>query len=254
MKKILLLPAILSVGLTAYAQIRYHDIVPDSTINDWNVYVISLSGTAHQANSHFIDIWFHPTPEVVINTAISEPCEILFDASGNLIAKLDSNAVVGSGGKWNVAGYDPLSSGGQGNWQSNAADKYLGFRFKKSTTWWYGWLKMTVASGAASFTVKEWAFDSSGADIKAGQKTASTAVYTVNNSSGLKLYPNPAQDRISVTGITTKDLKISDITGKSYAVPCAVNAQTLTADISMLPAGTYLLQAGTASTYFIKSE
>lgn len=89
-------------------------------------------------------------------------------------AKLQSGNNITSAGTWHEAAGPSgfLSASINGNWRSDATDKYIGFRFKSSagSGWHYGWLKMTVAEAGASFTVKEWAYQATAdVPIKAGE-------------------------------------------------------------------------------------
>lgn len=192
MKKLLLTVSMLTAfGLVSYSQITHHDIKPDTTVNTWNNFSIAPSSLP----TNDIVVWFHPMPEVVIQT--HGVCEILFSAN-SFPAKLSVGDSISAAGTWKPGTYNPLSSGSSGNWKTDATDKYIGFRFKNSgSTWYYGWLMMSVAPGAASFTVKEWAFNTSGNKINAGQ-TTTTGINTIAHRGTIKAYPNPARDKIQI--------------------------------------------------------
>lgn len=234
MKKILCSIAICVIcEISAHAQIFHHDITPDTTVNTWNAFPIYPSGPS----SNFI-IWFHPSPEVVVQTGGS--CEILFDASATYPAKLEAGDSVSSTGNWHTANYDALSSGATGNWQTAATDKYLGFRFKTATQWYYGWLKMTVATGAASFTVKEWAYNTTaGKSIKTGQINT-TGVNSVNNDN---VTIHVRNNKISFTGLETGvkyPACIMDMNGRSIQKTDVAENEGI--DVSDLAKGIYVVQ------------
>lgn len=241
MKKLLLT---LSVTIIAYiqsnAQIIYHDINPDTTINTWNAFIITpLPGSTGDN----ITIWWHPSPEVVIQTWGN--CELLFDAAGSLPLKLNANDTITASGKWKVGNYDALNSGSAGNWQTNAADKYLGFRIKSSSTWYYGWIKMTVAAGGASFTVKEWAYNVSGS-IKAGQ-TTTTGINRIVASNNVALYPNPAKNQIRLQYTIKENLAvhITDLQGKNVKnINLSKGTVNPVIDINELSPGIYQMTTG----------
>lgn len=208
MKKLLFTISILTTsGIASYSQISYHDINPDTTVNTWDAFTITPSSSP----SNDIVVWFHLLPEVVIQT--HGLCEILFD-SNSFPAKLNAGDSISSSGIWMAGTYNPLSSGSSGNWQTNATDKYIGFRFKNSTTWYYGWLMMSVAPGAASFTVKEWAFNASGNQINAGQ-TNTTGITSTAHRTAITTYPNPVWDKIQLEWEVTDAaiLTITNATG-----------------------------------------
>lgn len=159
----------------ASAQIFYHDINPDTTITIWDAFTIPF------AASPLTDllIWHHPTPDVVVQTHGN--CQVLFDGGG-IPSKLESGNAIGASGNWMDGNYDPLNNTTAGNWQSNASGKYLGFRFKSgSATWKYGWLKLSVATGATGFTVHEWAYNTQGDPITAGQGVPTSVSHVTSN-------------------------------------------------------------------------
>lgn len=164
-------------SLTANAQIVYHDVNPDTTINSWSVASPCFMGKTGNINGRYVDIWWHPGPEVVINPM---NVEILYDASGTYPAKLNLNDSITPAGQWKKVPYDALSASGNGNWQTDATDKYLGFRYNDSTQMQYGWIKLTVAAGATSFTIKEWAHRP--LKINAGQTNTTSVQHIVDNN------------------------------------------------------------------------
>lgn len=229
-------------------QIKFHDVDPDTTVSTWDAFTITPIASGP---SDYIVIWWHPSPEVVVQTWGN--CEILFDAQGTLPLKLEQGDTIDASGKWVKGNYDALSSGGSGNWTSNALDKYLGFRVKNGTTWNYGWVKMSVASAAVSFTIKEWAYDTTGNAIKAGQKTA-TAISNIQNKTELQVYPNPAQNRIVVSKQLNDKVAVHDLAGRRYAVYQQTEPGQTVLDITHLPAGTYILTSGNYIARFTKVE
>jgi len=192
MKKILFTQLFVLLATISFGQINYHDINPDTMVNTWNVFSI-VPFSSSPGNS--VDIWWHPSPEVVVTTWGN--VALLFDATGKYPAKLSVGESIGTSGTWDTASYHPLSSAGIGNWTTDAVDKYLGFRIKKGSTWCYGWLKMSVGTGASSFTLKEWAVDTTGKKINAGQKST-TGVNTIAQARSLTIYPNPASEQIQL--------------------------------------------------------
>src|SRR5690242_14836298 len=101
MKKRLLL-SIVNILICAFcekslAQIVYHDIVPDTTIDTWNYYSPSFG----IANAN-LSIWYHPVPQVDITA--NGNCQLLFEPAGIYPAKLNLN--------------DSISGNSQGLWQT----------------------------------------------------------------------------------------------------------------------------------------
>jgi hypothetical protein len=221
------------VASKSFSQVLYHDIVPDTTVNTWNVFFVSPWGAS---SSDGVLIWYHPTPEVVVQT--NGDYEILF--SGSFPAKLQPGDSISPSATWNTGSYDALNSGGTGNWQTSATDKYLGFRFKNPTNWHYGWIKMSVAAGATSFTVKEWAYNTQAdKSIRAGQ-VATTGISAAGQGRvEICQGNNNIQFRNLEAGVKYT-VNILDISGhKLAAEPVAPGGYISVSDFAP---GTYVLQ------------
>src|ERR1043165_2037242 len=209
MKHFLLALALsLSGGIAAHGQIAYHDINPDTTVSTWDAFQMSPAGSS----SGQLIIWYHPTPEVVVQSMGN--LEVLFN--GSLPAKLNLNDSITAGsGTWQAADYDALNSVGTGNWQTNATDKYLGFRFQNATGYNYGWLRMSVASGASSFTVKEYGYNTQvGKLVKAGQ-ISTTGVGNSLAGENIQLeLSGRKMSLLNATGSVGYPVLISDMSGR----------------------------------------
>jgi hypothetical protein len=248
MKKHLLLFVGLAAGYitNADAQLVYHDINPDTTVNSWNNFTATFAGKANNITGKFINVWWHPNPEVVINAFDS--VQVLHDATGTYPAKLKLGDSIVPTGQWKKVNYAPLNSSGMGNWQNDAADKYLGFRYQDNGVWRYGWLKMTVAAGAASFTVKEWAHNSG--KIKAGQTSTTQVSNMVRDDVNIQII-NKKIHFSNLRSATRYTVRITDISGR--AVEPTIVLQQGVKDISDLPQGIYICTlAGDGSNYNFK--
>jgi hypothetical protein len=235
MKKLLLaLSALMLSSLASFGQFAYHDISPDTTVSTWDAFAIhpAALGTGQ------IYIWWHPSPEVVVNTFGN--VEILF--TGSLPAKLNlSDSIAAGSGTWKAANYDALNSGGTGAWQSNATDKFLAFRYQNTGGYNYGWLKMSVAAGASSFTVKEYGYNTQpGKSIKAGQTAPTDASGQAGRSDVsvavagrmIKLVASDSKQRFR--------LKVMDMNGRIIREAQMVANATM--DLGDISAGTYVAQ------------
>lgn len=256
MRKLLFyLFAFISMNFSAQSQIKYHDIDPDTTVNSWDAFFVTLSEPPQTTGSYFFNLWWHPTPEVVIQSNLADSTEILFNSTNNNPAKLDLNDDINaSAGNWTIANYHALSSGNAGNWTNDATDKYIAFRFKPGNSWLYGWLKMSVGSGASSFTVYEWAYDTTGNSIKAGQVTPTTHIANTTPLKRLNIYPSPAKETIIIEGVNAGTINITDISGKSYEIDFIKSGDKHTANISSLPVQTYIIRTGNYIGQFVKQQ
>jgi len=233
MRKTLLLSSIVTAfALNASAQIKYHDINPDTTISTWTMITIApIVKLPGYGTSNAIDIWWHPDPEVVVNGW--NDCEVLYDATGTYPAMLKAGDSISASGTWKQPGYEPLNKAGVGNWVTNATDKYLGIRAKRNGAWNYAWLKMTVASAAASFTVKEYAADTTGKKINAGAKTATSIQYLpqVYNASAtltansIEIAGMEGNNSIVLTDINGRVVYNTNATQSTHSIRTAAIAQ-----------------------------
>jgi hypothetical protein len=232
-----------------YSQITYHDINPDTTVSVWDAFIVQPFGGGTAGNS--LDIWWHPTPEVVVTTW--NDFQLLCSGTGIIPAKLNAGDSITAGANWQSVIYQPLNSGGTGNWQIDANDKYLGFRLKNGSVWNYGWLKLTVAANAASFTVKEWAFNNTGHKINAGQ-TNGTGITLLNvPNTDMCLFPNPATDYIKVTLLSeaTNELIVYDQSGRDVFHSSRVKGSFILPVIDFAY-GVYLVRWGKYTRSFIR--
>jgi hypothetical protein len=107
-----------------------------------------------------------------------------------------------------------------GQWY-NAVDVYLGVKLKKNGNTYYGWVRINT-SGANSFTVKDYAYDSTPAhSILTG--AISGARFAENNSSeennfSLVTYPNPLSNSTTISFYLSQSenvsLNIFDVNGR----------------------------------------
>ena len=115
---------------------------------------------------------------------------------------------------------------------------------------------MSLAPGSGDLCI--WTSSSAIADANSGNDTTCTAItipisLTEEEDVQVQLYPNPASDRITVTGTNAKEtfeMELYDVQGKKvghYYLPPGVNT---TVDVSSLPAGSYFyrLIGGTKDT------
>ena len=191
MKKLLSLCCLmLCVGLNSQAQIIHRDINPDSTFGGGAglaYYVLQPPGLPQ-----FHIFWNIGNMVYLEVHGTAGNGEVLMQ--DGYPAKLQTANNIAPAGTWLEAAGPTgfLSASINGNWRSDATDKYIGFRFKASagSGWHYGWLKMTVANAGASFTVKEWAYQATaGVAIKAGEMPSTGIGPDINDPGiGLEVY------------------------------------------------------------------
>jgi hypothetical protein len=111
----------------------------------------------------------------------------------------------------------------RGNW-NGVSDKYVPLQLDLSSQKFYGWARLDAAIDTASFTVKDYAYNSIlNQPILAGQ-TVATGIIENSFASSINLFPNPSNNHLTIAlgsnnkNVVRKDsygeITITDITGK----------------------------------------
>jgi len=138
-------------------------------------------------------------------------------------------------------------------WGFTAEDSstYLGYEFRIDEEPYYGWVKVTFHRidyypGKNNYygdnlylVINEYAYETSGAPIKAGQSVG----VEEQMIKGFNLYPNPATDRVTIRMEESSqyNVRVFDMTGKSL-MNSKFDGQEYLMDISELKSGMYMLQ------------
>lgn len=131
-------------------------------------------------------------------------------------------------------------SSSSGNWIGQT-DKYLALKLNVGTNTFYGWVRLDVVATATSFTVKDYAFESTpNACIVTGEIPLGISENSIKNY--LSIAPNPFHD---VTSIQTSGdfssgvLSIYDVFGKTFIKQVVSSNETITLSHEQLPSGFY---------------
>lgn len=131
-------------------------------------------------------------------------------------------------------------SSSSGNWLGQT-DKYLALKLNVGTNTYYGWVRLDVVATATSFTVKDYAYES----------TPNTCIVTgeiplgiVENSSEnyLSIAPNPFHDMTSIQtsgNFGAGTLTIYDVFGQVLSNQVMSSDETFTFSREHLPSGIY---------------
>lgn len=131
-------------------------------------------------------------------------------------------------------------SSSSGNWIGQT-DKYLALKLNVGTNTYYGWIRLDVVATATSFTVKDYAYES----------TPNTCIVTgeiplgiVENSSEnyLSIAPNPFHDMTSIQtsgNFGAGTLTIYDVFGQVLSNQVMSSDETFTFSREYLPSGIY---------------
>lgn len=240
----------------AHAQVVYTDLSPDITVagNDvtYDVYLLNFDGDANSDLNIGQGTEYTTYAEVFVATnGYSTTTGIV--GTGYEATALNLGATIGSASSFTTAYHPDLAKEYNGsiiNGQfAGAGDKYIGVRFVISGQTHYGWVLVNVSSLADEIVVKEYAYDATpNATIAAGHKGAISAADELENIT-INLYPNPAQNTLSVDGSEVDAYQIFNSLGTEIksGVPDLNKI-----DVSNLQSGTYTIKLNTEKGPVIK--
>lgn len=165
------------------AQIFYTDVIPDTAVNsNGGIYHLDLNNDGItdydiKVNSASAGVCSHTTKTNYYTTILPLNNNAVLDDANSYPKALNQNVVVKSGSTvWGNSSSQILYkhywsctynsvfhnynwvSHYVGNW-STGTDKYVGLKLKVGTNTYYGWLRMNPV-GSTSFTIKDYAYDS----------------------------------------------------------------------------------------------
>jgi hypothetical protein len=235
-----------------FSQVIYTDIAPDTTIVFDSAHM-SVGGWGYN-NEFDIDMDNDGTNDFNLNIHVwlylgtMGDCE--FDISpyglneaavaGTEVLQLNNGDLISNNGNWLSDSslrlvYRFFDSSGdmcndkRGLWNLNASHQFIGVKFYKNQTAYFGWIQVSnhihpVAFTGCEFTVEGYAYEASGGRILAGQGAA-TGIPDLNSNTSCNIFPNPVSQRATVN-ISKSDFKnnthlnfeITDVAGKRVAL------------------------------------
>ncbi|HRH70814.1 MAG TPA: T9SS type A sorting domain-containing protein [Flavobacteriales bacterium] len=260
---------LLSAG--ANAQIIYTDVDPDLTITQSDI-----GSTAHALdinNDGLTDATLTANRTSSFNSVFlgtSNGSQVLMCCPILLTKAMNGGVFVGAdasgtGGSWTNDPQGRLrqvptsGGGGHGGWGgnpipfgdwSNPTDRYLAIRFPVGGDWYYGWVRVSVSSGANSFTIRDYAYNGvPGEGILAGDMGSISTGIASSALLGMQVSPNPFTTALNIalpTGTTGTVLcRVLSLTGQAVitrTVAATSGPSTITLDLASLAPGTYLLE------------
>ncbi len=204
--KICLIILLITFSPIIKSQVIYTDINPDTTLianssNPFHYYYMDINQDSiiDFKLAHFAPSSSWVEAEIYCQWGNNQEEEVL-DSSGNPIP-LKLNMPIGqSSGIWHntVSG----STNGALFVPDGITDKYLGLRIQLSGQWHYGWAKVDVPSGATSFTIKGFAFNTNANQaINAGDTVGSpsTSIPEMEKMENLNVYTSGSYININVS-------------------------------------------------------
>jgi len=246
---------VIAIGVNADAQVIYTDVNPDITQTTIGSYQLNLNNDTavdfhidrltYVSGSNNID---HVIVDGANSNELLTNMQPISSSSSYILAKalntnnlIDSNETIWeSFGFMNAQGIYSGNPVNLGNWQG-VTDKYLGLRFKIAGQWHYGWARLDVDATATSFTIKDYAYESTpNKKILAGQTVA-----TINENNlidNISIYSNN-----KTLFVDLKDNNINDGTIKMYNMAgqeiktCEINNANMQINVEDLANGIYVV-------------
>ncbi len=254
-------------SVSANAQIVYTDIIPDTTVNTNNgVYHLDLNNdgitdfnitytTAATGHSTHINVFIRITPLGAnkVGNDTTYPSALSLNSlinSSSFIWLSNANQIL-TEKVWHIFGLtNPPTyfASYSGNW-NGASNKDIPLQLDVSSQKYYGWLRLNVASGAVSFTVKDYAYNTiPDQPILAGQ-TITTGIIENSFASSINLFPNPADNHVTIAlGSNNQkvEVTIADITGKVIYTTIITDTQMIEVNTYDFAEGIYIVQIQSA--------
>jgi hypothetical protein len=238
---LIFLLALCVMSMKSNAQIFYQDLIPDVTINTWNMKDIHIDSLAtsnlNYGGAGNLTIWQEFNSQIVVN-AFSN-CDVLM--SNGYPAALNLNQLI-PGSPWLQPNYAVLNNGTQGNW-IGVTDKYLGVRIKNGIQYFYGWIRMDVNAAGNSVTIKDYACKRMpNASINAGEMPTGINEHSGFADDKVSVYPNPFSSSATLQlqqHIDNASLTIYNAKGNKIKIINNISGNQLKIDRGNLSQGLY---------------
>ena len=259
-------------SLSANAQIIYTDVIPDTTVNtnatlyhldlnndgtiDFNINYLTqfISQTCGTATDTGTNIYLTITPlgSNKVGTTNVYPSNLLLNSvidnsSVTWSSTANQNLFVRSWHCSSLMGVPIWVSFIDGNYLGNATG-FVPLRLNMNFQNYYGWAQLHIAMQPASCTIMDYAYNSvPNQPILAGQ-TTSTGIIENSFASSINLFPNPANNHLTISlGNNNKkvNVTITDITGKIIYTTTASETQKIEVITEDFKEGIYVVQIQT---------
>ncbi len=125
-----------------------------------------------------------------------------------------------------------------------ASDKYLALKLIVGTNTYYGWARIDILANSASFTIKDYAYESTpNACIQSGQNNLSNTEYT--NKNLFSIFPNPFVSSTTIqtnSNLKNATLNIYNLYGQIVKQVNNLSGQTVFLSRDNLSSGLYFVK------------
>ncbi|MEO6168519.1 MAG: T9SS type A sorting domain-containing protein [Chitinophagales bacterium] len=235
--------SLLAISNIANGQIVYTDVTPD------------FVGTGNGA-SYDLDLNNDGTTDFQVNISSNgADVKLLINASdNNAIAGtssdpykypslLQANDIIGDALTWVEGNYQTMATSGYfgnpyGDW-FGAVDGYMGLRIKVGNDDHYGWARFDVSEDGKTFTVKDYAYESTeDAPIAAGD--AGSIGITPVNAIGYKVFAANQSIHLQLKNNLSGDVTITNLLGQRIKL-VEINSNAMQINMSDQTPGIYMV-------------
>ncbi len=227
---------------TLSAQIVYTDFIPDATPNvgislDLNNDTIVDFRLAVGGSSAYFEVQCTPQDNNAYSGDLRGGTHLAWALSSSVAICPSLVTWYGTASPGTLAGGTSI-----GNWVGQT-DKYLALQLVVGANTYYGWVRLDVTGTSSSFTVKDYAYESTpNACIQAGQTATGIVENEKNNI--ISVYPNPfsASTNIMTTELKNADLAIYDVFGQEVRSLKNISGEQTTIERGNLSSGLYFVR------------
>lgn len=142
----------------------------------------------------------------------------------------------------------------KGNW-NGASNKYIPLQLDLSSQKIYGWLRLDAATDAASFTVKDYAYNSIPKQSILAGEIITNGIIENPLASSINIYPNPASNHLTITLCSKNknvEVTITDIFSKIIYSTTSTETEKIEVNTNEFATGIYVVKV--QATGFIETK
>lgn len=235
------------------AQIIYHDIVPDDSLEHSGYHAIDFDNNGSVEVGLVLKESLSSYRRAYIKNEFNG--SVAFNlSSGGALQLAAGDFICNPPLNWDVADWYHMkefvslffypSSHSAGDWKGGVEDGYAAVNFElPDGTYHYGWIRLSLSADVSLMVIKDYAYNQVPNDCLYAGEGIATGFVSAEKAT-LKIYPNPAADKIHLLSPpwTNTEVTLFDLSG-ARLFSQIMSGHENTIDISTLHDGTYLLKA-----------
>ena len=245
------------------AQIIYHDIVPDDSLEHDGYHPIDFDNNGSVEVGLALRESLYSYRRAYIINEFNGSVAFKYPSGGAL--QLAAGDVICSPPQlnWDVADWYHMkefvslffypSSHSSGDWKGGVEDGYVAVNFElPDGTYHYGWIRLSLSADVSLMVIKDYAYNQVPEDCLFAGEGIATGIVPIEKAA-LKIFPNPAADKIHLLSPPWTDTEVTlfDLSG-ARLFSQIISGHENTIDISALRDGNYLLKAQSGDKLWIE--